>query len=66
MVVNSSSLTRQSVFAYARDFVMRYKSSAAIAYWELGTRPHDLLVPSAANRACMQAMSSTYSWTAVA
>ena len=36
MVVNSSSMTRQSLFTYARDFVTRYKNSPAIAYWELG------------------------------
>eukprot|EP00730_Choanoeca_flexa_P001867 TRINITY_DN10817_c0_g1_i2.p1 TRINITY_DN10817_c0_g1~~TRINITY_DN10817_c0_g1_i2.p1 ORF type:complete len:826 (+),score=168.59 TRINITY_DN10817_c0_g1_i2:2-2479(+) len=36
MVVDNSSRTRQSLFAYARDFVTRYKDSKAIAFWELG------------------------------
>jgi hypothetical protein len=36
MVVNSSSLTRQALFAYARDFVARYQASRAVAFWELG------------------------------
>ena len=35
-ITNPSSCTRQTIYAYVKDVVLRYKNSSTIAFWELG------------------------------